>query len=184
MLPIAWIPNGVDPETPTARSPSRFPELPLAYLGLLNGNRNMDLVIAAFRRMLDSYPEVARSGSKLRVAGHSDAAHAHRLQESVVELGLGEHLEVQARLSQAATFAILHGSRVAFVLAQDQDLQVPAKPYECAVSGVTTVVTASPESAGGREPVGSGCPWSTPPTWTDCSTCWSRSGSAGVARRQ
>jgi glycosyltransferase involved in cell wall biosynthesis len=148
---VVHIPNGVDPEflPPPARDP--YPGLGIAYTGTLYGSRGLGPVMRALRIFFDRHPEAAAAGSKLRFAGQAERPHAHALGDDVVATGLEEYVEVLGPLPRAQALNMVSRSRLAVVLAQEQELQVPAKLYESVAMGIPTLVVATADSAAGVE---------------------------------
>src|SRR5947208_5934855 len=97
------------------------------------------------------HPEAARAGSKLRIAGDADSRHAQVFNDAVAVAGVEQHVEVLGRLSRGAALDVVSRSRLAVVLAQDQELQIPGKLYESVAMGVPTLVVAPAGSAAAVE---------------------------------
>lgn len=149
-LSIAWAPNGVDRELLPPRSPDPFPGLSIAHVGWLYGGRRLRPVLVALRRFLDRHPMVDGRAS-LRLVGPIEAEKAEELRRDVAELRLEGHVHVLGQLPRAEALRLLSRSRLAIVLAQDQEYQVPAKLYEPVGMGITTMVVAEADSASGHE---------------------------------
>jgi len=149
-LRISSISNGVDLERlpPPSRCP--FPGLAITYAGTLYGDRDLRPVLEALRLFLDRHPS-ARASTRLRVAGDAGPKQAESLYELISLFGLTEHVEILGRLSAADALTLVSRSRLSVVLAQGQQLQVPAKLYESIGVRVPTLVIASSGSAAGRE---------------------------------
>jgi glycosyltransferase involved in cell wall biosynthesis len=150
---ITWVPNAADPDLLPPISQHPFPGLAVAHVGTLYGGRDLGPVLRALRVLLDRHPEVARDSTKLRHAGQVEARQAEAIKRDVAELSLGNYVELRGVLPRADALGLLARSRVAIVLAQDQDCQIPAKLYECVALGIPTLVVAPLESATGREAV-------------------------------
>src|SRR3989449_7624571 len=149
-VPVHCVPNGVDAEClPPARHP--YPGLSIIYAGTLYGSRDLGPVVQAFRGFLERPPEAAQAGSKLRIAGHAEASSAAALGEQVTASGLGPYVEVLGAVPRAQALDLIARSRLAVVLAQEQELQTPAKLYECIAMGIPALVVAEPGSAAGVE---------------------------------
>ena len=149
-VPVHCVPNGVDAEClPPARHP--YPGLSIIYAGTLYGSRDLGPVVQAFRGFLERHPEAAQAGSKLRIAGHAEASSAAALGEQVTASGLGPYVEVLGAVPRAQALDLIARSRLAVVLAQEQELQTPAKLYECIAMGIPALVVAEPGSAAGVE---------------------------------
>src|SRR5207249_2728520 len=93
----------------------------------------------------------AAAGSKLRFAGHAELPHAGALENDVAAAGLEHYVEVLGSLPRAQALNMVSRSRLAVVLAQEQELQVPAKLYESVAMGIPTLVVAEAGSAAGVE---------------------------------
>src|SRR5437899_270313 len=132
-----------------ARHP--YPGLSIIYAGTLYGSRDLGPVVQAFRGFLERHPEAAQAGSKLRIAGHAEASSAAALGEQVTASGLGPYVEVLGAVPRAQALDLIARSRLAVVLAQEQELQTPAKLYECIAMGIPALVVAEPGSAAGVE---------------------------------
>jgi glycosyltransferase involved in cell wall biosynthesis len=148
---VACVPNGVDPDglPPAARLP--YPGLGIAYAGTLYGSRDLGPVVRALRLFLQRHPEAARAGSKLRIAGAAEHGHARAFSDAVAAAGLQPYVEVLGPLSRPEALALVSHSRLAVVLAQEQELQIPAKLYESVAMGVPTLVVAPVNSAAATE---------------------------------
>jgi hypothetical protein len=150
-VPVAWVPNGVDLECLPSPAPDPYPGLGIAYAGMLYLGRDLTPVVQALRIFLQRHPEAARAGTKLRIAGHSQAPHALALDHAIAAAGLEQHVEVLGPLPRARALTMTSRSRLALVLAQDQDLQIPAKLYESLAMGIPTLVVAGAGSAAAVE---------------------------------
>ena len=85
------------------------------------------------------------------VAGHADPPNALAREEEITSLGLERHVEVLGLLPRAQALDLLSRSRLAVVLAQDWDVQVPAKLYESMAMHIPTLVVAGEGSAAAVE---------------------------------
>jgi len=150
-LPVVCIPNGVDPACLPPPAPDPYPGLGIAYTGTLYGSRGLGPVVRALRIFLERHPEAAAAGAKLRVAGPAEPLHADALKNDVAAAGLEQYVEVLGPLPRAQALSIVSRSRLAVVLAQEQELQVPAKLYESVAMGIPTLVVAPADSAAGVE---------------------------------
>ena len=148
---VHWVPNGTDLEALPTRGQKRLPGLALAYSGTLYGERSFDAVLAALARLSHTHPEASVAGPYMRVAGYIDPPHAPRLQASLERTGLTAHVVVLGRLPRREAMDLIASSRLALVLAQEQELQVPAKLYECVGIGTPTLVITELDSATARE---------------------------------
>jgi glycosyltransferase involved in cell wall biosynthesis len=148
---IVCVPNGVDPERlpPPARHP--YAGLGIAYTGTLYGGRDFGPVVRALRIFFERHPEAAQAGSKLRVAGAAGVGHARAFDHAVAAAGIEQYVEVLGPLPRARALDVLSRSRLAVVLAQEQDVQIPAKLYESVAMGIPTLVVAPADSAAGVE---------------------------------
>jgi glycosyltransferase involved in cell wall biosynthesis len=150
-VPVVCVPNGVDPERLPPPARDRYPGLGIAYTGWLYTGRDLGPVVQALRLFLEQHPEAARSGAKLRVAGHADAGHARALYNAVAAAGMEQYVEVLGPLPRAEALNVVSRSRLAVVLAQEQELQIPAKLYESVAMGIPTLVVTPPRSAAAVE---------------------------------
>lgn len=132
-------------------SADAFPGLGMACAGTIYGGRNPSPVLRGLRLFLERHPEAAASGTRLRIAGHMDESAVRNLHDETASLGLGAYVEYCGVLPRTAALRLVGRSRVAFVLAQEQELQVPAKLYETVALGVRTIVVASETSAAASE---------------------------------
>lgn len=148
---VEWIPNGVDAEILPRRSAALLPGLAAVHLGTIYGGRDPAPVLEALRRFVDRHPEAAVDGPLLRLAGEIEAPQARRLNRQLHALGLEPHVRLMGVLPRDEALALAARSRLGIVLAQRQELQVPAKLYELAGIGVPTVVLAGPGSAANEE---------------------------------
>ncbi|MEX2156220.1 MAG: glycosyltransferase [Gemmatimonadales bacterium] len=150
---IAWVPNGADAEALPRPSADPFPGLAIAHLGTLYGGRDAGPLLRALRLFLDRCPEARRDGTMFRNAGQEEPTHAAATRRTVADLGLGDHVALHRPLPRAQALELLARSKLAVVLAQDQDYQVPSKLYESVAMGIPTLVVAARDSATGREAV-------------------------------
>ena len=150
-LPVPCIPNGVDPECLPPPASSRYPGLGVAYAGTLYGSRDLGPVVRALRVFLERHPEAAHAGSKLRIAGPAELRHARALRDAVAAAGMQQYVELLGPLPRGQALGVVCRSRLAVVLAQEQELQIPAKLYESVAMGVPTLVVAPAGSAAGVE---------------------------------
>jgi hypothetical protein len=150
-VPVVCVPNGVDHEClpPPARDP--YPGLGIVHAGTLYAGRDVGPVVRALRIFLERHPDAAQAGSKLRVAGEADARHAQGFYNAVAAAGMERYVEVLGYLPRAEALHVLSRSRLAVVLAQQQELQIPAKLYESVAMGIPTLVVAPVVSATGVE---------------------------------
>jgi hypothetical protein len=148
---VDWIPNGVDMASLPATRDEPFAGLGIAYAGTLYGGRSLEPILQALRLFLGRHPQAAEDGTRFRLAGHIDPAHAPRLSAEVAALGLSGHVEHVGVLAREAALRLAARSRLAVVLAQEQQLQVPAKLYELVAMGVPTLVVGERESAAASE---------------------------------
>ncbi|HYT05041.1 MAG TPA: glycosyltransferase [Gemmatimonadales bacterium] len=148
---VACIPNGVDPECLPPPASSRYPGLGVAYTGTLYGSRDLGPVVRALQFFLSRHPEAARAGSKLRIAGPAELRHARAFSDAVAAAGMQQYVELLGPLPRGQALEVVRRSRLAVVLAQEQELQIPAKLYESIAMGVPTLVVAPAGSAAGVE---------------------------------
>lgn len=146
-----WIPNGVDGAGLPPRSAARFEGLSIAYVGTLYGGRDLTAVLDGFARFLATRTSEERRHSILRVAGNVVAADLARLEASAAARGLTANVQYLGSLPRAQALELAGRSHVALVLAQQQELQVPAKLYELVRLGVPTVVVGSADGAAASE---------------------------------
>jgi hypothetical protein len=123
----------------------------MAYLGTVYGHRNLRGLLQALRAFLDRNPAVAVTGAQFRIAGSLEGVSGDSFPDDVATLGLQGAVEYLGVLPRRAALEVLARSRLAVVLAQDQQYQVPAKLYELAGMGIPTLVIASNGSATSSE---------------------------------
>src|SRR5437773_5797418 len=152
-VPVAWVPNGVDPECLPPLARSRYPGLGLAYAGTLYGSRDLRPVVRALRTFLERHPEAARAGSKLRIAGLAELRHARAFNDAVAAAGMEPYVELLGPLPRAEALDVVCRSRLAVVLAQEQELQIPAKLYESVAMGVPTLALSTGATTNVRTPI-------------------------------
>lgn len=150
-VPVACVPNGVDPECLPRPAPDPYPGLGIAYTGTLYTGRDLGPVVRALRMFLERHPDAAPAGSKLRIAGEAEPGHARAFYDAVAEAGMEPYVEVFGPLPRAQAQHVVSRSRLAVVLAQQQELQIPAKLYESVAMGIPTLVVAPPDSAAAVE---------------------------------
>ena len=145
-----WIPNGVDGEL-IPKSAAHYPGLGIAYAGTMYGAHDLGPVLQALRVFLDRYPRAREAGAKLRIAGTLESRHLDILRRQAAALGLSDCVEVVGVLPRSAALELVARSRLAVVLAQQLDANVPAKLYETVAMGVLTLMLAAPHSAASAE---------------------------------
>jgi len=148
----AWVPNGVDCALLPSPEIALFPGLAMACVGTIYGGRDLQPVLEALRMLLDTSTRIAgEPAPMLRVAGVLEPPYADRFERDVRRLGLEQSVAHLGVVSRDAALTLVARSRLAFVLAQGQDLQVPAKLYETVAMGVPVVVLAPASSASASE---------------------------------
>src|SRR2546426_5240235 len=148
---VDWLPNGVDPDL-LPRAAERLGGLGLVYVGTMYGGRDLRPVLRALRVFLDRHPEQAAHGPALRIAGTlDDPVSRDAFRREVGALGLKDQVSELGVLSRAAALRLAAGARLALVLAQEQELQVPAKLYELVAMGIPTLALAGPDSSTSSE---------------------------------
>ena len=150
-VPVVCVPNGVDADGVPPPARQRYPGLGIAYTGRLYAGRDLGPVMRALGIFLQRHPEAARAGSKLRIAGDADSDHAQIFNDAVAVAGVEQYVELLGLLSRADAVNVVSRSSLAVVLAQDQELQIPAKLYESVAMGVPTLVVAPEGSAAAVE---------------------------------
>jgi hypothetical protein len=148
---IEWIPNAVDRELIPAVDAEPFPGLGIVHVGTLYGGRDFGPVLAALRTFLDRHPDAKTDGTRLRIAGHVAEPHLGALKRQIADLSLEAYVDIMGVLPRSEALKVVGRSRLAVVLAQGQEYQVPAKLYEMVAMGVQTVVLASTPSAAASE---------------------------------
>lgn len=148
---VVWVPNGVDRALLPPRPAERFPGLAVAYAGTIYGGRDIGVLLRALRGFLEAHPGARSDGTRLRIAGLVEPAHAEALARELESLALQDHVELLGLLPRPEALDVLARSGLAVVLAQHQEYQVPAKLYELVGLGVPTVVVAEPGSATASE---------------------------------
>jgi len=149
-VPVTWVPNGIDPERLPAVGAEPEPGLSIAHVGTLYAGRDLGPVLVALREFLSAHPE-ARAHTRLHVAGSLSGANEARFREQVAAGALDDVVVVHGVVPSKEALALLGRSHLALVLAQDQELQVPAKLYECVALGLPTLVIAEAGSAAASE---------------------------------
>ncbi|HTT28274.1 MAG TPA: glycosyltransferase [Solirubrobacteraceae bacterium] len=150
-IAVHWVPNGVDRALLPPRSSDRFPGLSVAYVGTLYGGRTMSPVLRALRAILDRGGDNGPHGLTLRVAGSIGPEALATLRQDIEALALQDHVEMLGALTRADALSLSGRSSIAIVLAQGQQLQVPAKLYELVAMGIPTVAIAELGSATHQE---------------------------------
>lgn len=148
---VRWFPNGVDRELLPALEGDRYPGVGIAHTGTLYGGRDARPLLRGLRLFLDRHPRAAAEGTKLRIAGHISPNLGELLRREVAALGLGERVEELGVLPRAEALRVAVRSRVGVVLAQDQELEVPAKLYELVAMNLPTLVVTNVGSATAAE---------------------------------
>ncbi len=150
-VPIVCVPNGVDLEGLPQRADHPDAGLGVAYTGTLYAGRDLGPVVHALRVFLGRHPDAARAGATLRIAGTAEPRHARAFHAAVAAAGMAPHVEVLGPLSRPEAMSVVSRSRLAVVLAQEQELQIPAKLYESVAMGIPTLVVAPATSAAAIE---------------------------------
>lgn len=147
---IQWVPNAVDRALLPERRHDLFPGLALAHVGTVYGGRDLGPILEGMRRLFDRSPEAA-DGTRLRLAGSLEEPYGAAFRAQVAALGLGDWVEVLGVLPRSEALTLVSRSRLALVLAQGQEYQVPAKLYELVAMGIPTLVIATAASAASTE---------------------------------
>jgi glycosyltransferase involved in cell wall biosynthesis len=150
-VPIVCVPNGVDADGLPRLDQQRFPGLSVAYAGRLYGSRDLGPVVRALGMFLQRHPEAGQAGSRLRIAGPADSYHTRVFKDAVAAAGVEPYVEMLGVLPRAEALEVVSRSRLAVVLAQEQELQIPSKLYESVAMGIATLVVAPADSAAGIE---------------------------------
>jgi glycosyltransferase involved in cell wall biosynthesis len=150
-VPVVCVPNGVDAECLPPSARDHYPGFGIAYTGTLYGGRDFGPVVRALRIFFERHPEAAQAGSKARVAGEAQPGHARALYDAVAAAGMEQYVEVLGPLPRAQALNVVSRSRLVVVLAQEQDVMIPAKLYESVAMGIPTLVVAPADSAAGLE---------------------------------
>jgi glycosyltransferase involved in cell wall biosynthesis len=148
---LEWLPNGVDTRELPQRPAERPAGVVITHLGTVYFNRDPTPVLRAFARFLAAQPDAATAGSAVRFVGNVSGDFRRRLKQTVMDLGIAEHVEIIGMVPRARALEILAESRMALVLAQGQSTMVPAKLYESVGMGLPTMVVTETDSATGRE---------------------------------
>jgi glycosyltransferase involved in cell wall biosynthesis len=148
---LEWLPNGVDTRELPPRPLQLAPGLDITHLGTVYFNRDPTPVLRAFASFLAAHPAAASAGSTMRFVGNVAGDFRRRLEQTVAELGIATHVEINGAVPRARALEILAESRMALVLAQGQSTMVPAKLYEAIGMGLPTMVVTEADSATGRE---------------------------------
>ena len=146
-VPFVHVPNGVDLESLPRPAENPYPGLSIAYAGMLYAGRDVGPVVRALRLFFERHPEAAHAGSKLRIAGAAEREHARAFATVVADAGLEPYVEMLGSLPRTEALTLVSRSRLAVVLAQQQELQIPAKLYESVAMGVPTLVVAPADTA-------------------------------------
>jgi glycosyltransferase involved in cell wall biosynthesis len=148
---IEWVPNAVDRNLLPRVEAEPFTGLGIVHVGTVYGGREFGPVLVAMRAFFDRHPDAASDGTCLRIAGNVEEPHASALRRQVADLHLESHVEFLGMIPRAAALQLVGRSRLALVLAQGQEFQVPAKLYEMVAMGVETAVLAPLYSAASSE---------------------------------
>jgi len=114
------------------------------------GAHDLGPVLQALQALLNRYPH-AREAAKVRIAGTVEKRHLDILRQQVAALGLVDCVEIVGVLPRAEALELVARSRLAVVLAQELDAQVPAKLYEAVAMGVPTIMLAPVHSSASTE---------------------------------
>jgi hypothetical protein len=150
-LRVVRVPNGVDPECLPVPAPHRYPGLGIVYAGTLYTGRDLGPVVRALGMFLERHREAVQAGSQIRVAGEAEPGHARAFYDAVAAAAVGPYVEVLGPLPRDQALGVVSRSRLAVVLAQEQEHQIPAKLYESVGMGVPTLVIAPEDSAAAVE---------------------------------
>ena len=150
---IEWVPNAVDRALLPSVTADPFVGLSIVHVGTIYGGRNLSPVLIALREFLDRHPAAGTDGTRLRIAGSVEQPYSSALNAQITELALEGQVEILGMLPRAQALALVGRSRLALVLAQNQEFQVPGKLYEMVAMGVQTVVLATLASAAGQEAI-------------------------------
>ena len=148
---IEHVPNAVDRELLPVVTESPYEGLGIVHVGTIYGGRDLGPVLLALSTLFEQRPEARSDGTRIRIAGNIEEPYATTLRQDIEELGLTEFVEFLGLLNRTSALRLVGRSRLAVVLAQHQELQVPAKLYEMVGMGVPTVVITELDSATASE---------------------------------
>ena len=155
-IKVSWVRNGVDLDDLPPATGAPFPGLAVCYVGTLYGSRSVQSLFDAFRLFLEAHPRARADGSRVRIAGFMEPERRQAVEARLQAEGLGPCVDLFGFLPRPQAVDVLRRSRVSIVLAQNQDLQVPAKLYESLAAGLVTLVLTEPDSATARESISLG----------------------------
>jgi teichuronic acid exporter len=148
--PVVWVRNGFDPDRMPSRLPDNSDAMTISYIGTLYGNRSLDVALRAFRNYVDR-SRLAPADIRFLIAGQAEEPYRSRFRQAVADLRLEDYVVLSGSVTGSEALQRLRSSTLALVLAQGQDMQVPAKLYECVGMGVPTLALAEARSATARE---------------------------------
>lgn len=149
---VSWLRNGLDTEAlPPPGNGEPLPGLAVLHAGTLYGGRDSEPVLKAFRSFLDQHPEATRDGSKVRFVGPMEHGREEVLRGKIEANGLTPHVDILGYVDRPTAWNLVRRSGVSLILAQNQELQIPAKLYESLVLNRNPLVIAEPGSATARE---------------------------------
>jgi glycosyltransferase involved in cell wall biosynthesis len=135
-------PNGVDPTSLALPEPGRFrrahPEtadrLIYLFLGRLDANKGLDLLLPAFARLA-----VQRANVHLVLAGPDELGYEARVREMIRQLRLGEHVTCTGLLGGEDKLAALRDADVFVLPSRYEGLSVAM--LEAMFAGLPVIVT-------------------------------------------
>jgi hypothetical protein len=148
---VRWIPNGVDRDLLPTPDAGQLPGFALAHVGSLYGRRDMTPLLRAVHGLLMRQPEARSEGCTIHLAGEMDGEQRAALCRLSEQLGLTECVQLYGSVPRVQALGVLARAHVAVVVAQGQDMMIPAKLYEAIAVGRAVLVLAPSASATGIE---------------------------------
>jgi glycosyltransferase involved in cell wall biosynthesis len=144
---VSWIPNGVDRELLPPPVAGQLPGFALAHVGSLYGRRDMTPLLRAVHGLLARQKDARSEGCTIHLVGDMEGEQRDALRRVAEELGLTGCVQLYGSVPRAQALEVLARSHVAIVVAQGQDMMIPAKLYEAIAVGRAVLVLAPSASA-------------------------------------
>ncbi len=141
---IVVIMNSPDPAKLVLSEPDRLRrelgltgQRPVVYVGGINAERDLGLLVEAVARLREQYP------IRLAIFGYGDEGYRRRLQEIADGLGLRENFLLGPRLPQELVFEYLSLSELGLITYEENpltELTIPNKVFEYAAARKPLVI--------------------------------------------
>jgi glycosyltransferase involved in cell wall biosynthesis len=144
---VTCVPNGVDRELLPQPDDGQLPGFALAHVGSLYGRRDMTPLLRAMHALRTRRREATSEDCTIHLVGEVEGEQREALHRVATELGLADCVRLYGAVPRLQALQVLGRSHAAVVVAQGQDMMIPAKLYEAVAIARAVLVLAPPASA-------------------------------------